>query len=282
MTGRRSRRSRRRPAGRFRLGEVDGGVGELGEHGVDRFGFGLAVVAVDGLDDLLAQGEDRREMSLLRMNWSFSTRVEVGGVADDDLEGPALLSQGQDDVFARHRLGHQLDDGRRNGDVGEIDELHAVELGDGGHHLLVGGVAELDQGVGQFGPGLLRDALRFLELVGAEDLLANQDLREVTARLGHESTLQRNRGTEGGRRGATGSAAWGEGERNIFRDRIGQPGQRVSGYAFQNKENDRRNQGKTAPARPGGAVLECGVSTPLSFSSAADEKKAALKRRRAA
>ena len=45
--------------GRFGFGEVDGRVGELGEHRVDRLGFGLAVVPVDRLDDLLAGGEDR-------------------------------------------------------------------------------------------------------------------------------------------------------------------------------------------------------------------------------
>ena len=44
---------------RLRLRELDGRVGELDEHRVHRLGFGLAVVPVDGLLDLLLDGEDR-------------------------------------------------------------------------------------------------------------------------------------------------------------------------------------------------------------------------------
>ena len=58
-------------ARRFRFREIDLRVGELAEHRVDRLGFALAVVPVDGRDDVLAVGE-RGWMSLLRMNWSFS------------------------------------------------------------------------------------------------------------------------------------------------------------------------------------------------------------------
>src|SRR5262249_4338416 len=43
--------------GGIRRGEVDGGVGELLQHRVHGFRFRLAVVPVDGLDDLLAAGE---------------------------------------------------------------------------------------------------------------------------------------------------------------------------------------------------------------------------------
>src|SRR5262245_17211500 len=38
----------------FRLGEIDGRVGEFGNHGVDRFRFGLSVMTINGADDLLA------------------------------------------------------------------------------------------------------------------------------------------------------------------------------------------------------------------------------------
>ena len=97
----------------------------------------LAVVPVDGLDDLLAWQRAPAVMSLFRMNWSFCDGVEVGRVAHDDLEHAVFLRQRQDDVFAGHRLGHQFDDGGRDGDVGQVDELQAVELGDGRHDLFL-------------------------------------------------------------------------------------------------------------------------------------------------
>src|SRR5262249_7771106 len=48
-----------------------------------------------------------------------------------------------------------------------------------------GGVVEPDDGVLQLGPGLLLEGLGLLELVGAEDLLAEEDVSKVAAGLGH-------------------------------------------------------------------------------------------------
>ena len=172
-------------AGRLRFGEVDGGVGELGEHRVDRLGFGLAVVPVDGLDDLLARRQDGLNI-FVQDELEFLNGVEVGRVAHDDLERAVLLRQRQDDVFAGDRFGHQFDDGGRDGDFGQVDELQAVELGDGAHDLFGGGVAELDEGVCSLAPVCCWMALRFVELIGAEELAAKKDVGEIAARLGHE------------------------------------------------------------------------------------------------
>src|SRR5205807_4700245 len=80
------------------------------------------------------------------------------------------------------------DDGGRDGDVLEVHELHAVELGDGGHDLVGGGVAEFEEGVLDLGPGLLGHGAGLAELVGAEDLPADEDVGEVAAVLGHETS----------------------------------------------------------------------------------------------
>ena len=72
-------------------------------------------------------------MSLLRMNWSFCTVSKSVGSLMMILSAPFSWRQRQDDVFAGHRFGHQFDDGGGDGDLGEVDELHAVELGDGAH-----------------------------------------------------------------------------------------------------------------------------------------------------
>src|SRR5205823_13881500 len=79
------------------LGEVDGGVGELGQHRVDRLGFALAIVPVDRLDDLLAGSQDGLYI-FVQNELKFLDGIEVGGVAHDDLEGPVVLGHGQDDV----------------------------------------------------------------------------------------------------------------------------------------------------------------------------------------
>ena len=66
-------------ATRLGLGEVDGRVGELVEHRVDRLGFGLAVVPVDRLVDLLLDGEDRLDV-LVQDELELLDGVEVGRV----------------------------------------------------------------------------------------------------------------------------------------------------------------------------------------------------------
>ena len=60
-----------------------------------------------------------------------------------------FVSKGQDDVFAGDRFRHEFDDRFRDRDFGQIDVIAAVLLGDGPHHVFAGGVAELDQAVGQ-------------------------------------------------------------------------------------------------------------------------------------
>src|SRR5207302_1849753 len=151
----------------FRLGEVDGGVGELRQHRVDRLRLALAVVAVDRLDDLLARGEDGLYI-FVQNELEFLNGVEVGGVAHDDFEGPVVLGHGQDDVLAGDRFGDEFDDGGRNGDLGEVNELQAVVLGDGAHDLVGSGVAEFDDGIGELHAGLAFEAAGLFELVGAE------------------------------------------------------------------------------------------------------------------
>ena len=158
-------------AGGLRFREVDGRVGELGQHGVHGFGFGLTVVSVDGLDDLFARRQDGLYI-FVQNELKFLNGVEVAGVAHDDLEGAVFLRHGQDDIFARDRFGDEFHHGGRDGDFRQVHELEAVVLGDGAHDLFGGGVAEFDEGVRQLGAGLLLDGSRFVELIGAEELAA--------------------------------------------------------------------------------------------------------------
>ena len=65
-------------------------------------------------------------------------------------------------------------------------------------HLFVGGVAELDEGVVQLGAGLLRERGRLVELVGAEDLLAEEDVGEIAARLAMTPPRSTSAGRAGG------------------------------------------------------------------------------------
>ena len=102
------------------------------------------------------------------------------------LSAPFSCDMRQDDVFAGHRFGHEFDDGGGDGDFGEVDELHAVEFGEGAHDLIGVGVSELDEGVVELGAGLLADALGLGELIGAENLAADEDVGEVAACFGHE------------------------------------------------------------------------------------------------
>src|SRR5262245_50156933 len=83
--------------GRLRLGEVDGGVGELGEHGVNGLGFGLPIVSVDGLDDLLLGSQDRSDL-FVEDELKFFHGGDVGGVAHDDLQYRPILRVRQHDV----------------------------------------------------------------------------------------------------------------------------------------------------------------------------------------
>ena len=80
---------RRQLLGRLRFGHVDLRIGEFRDHRVDRLGFGLAIMPVDGLDDLLARSQDRRDF-LVQDELQLLQRVEIGRIAQDDLEGAVL------------------------------------------------------------------------------------------------------------------------------------------------------------------------------------------------
>ena len=84
-------------------------------------------------------------MSLLKMNCSFCTVSTSPGSLMMILRVPFSWAMGRTYVLARDRLGHQFDNGLGNRDLGEVDELQAVVLGDGVHHLLGRAIAELDE-----------------------------------------------------------------------------------------------------------------------------------------
>ena len=72
-------------------------------------------------------------------------RLEVERIVHDDPDGPALLREGHDDVFAGERLGDELDDRGGDLDLAELDEGQAVLLGLGLHDVVGVGVAQLDE-----------------------------------------------------------------------------------------------------------------------------------------
>jgi hypothetical protein len=61
-----------------------------------------------------------------------------------------------------------------------------VEFGKGAHDLIGVGVTKFDEGVVELGAGLLTDAPGLGELIGAENLAADEDVGEVAACFGHE------------------------------------------------------------------------------------------------
>src|SRR5262249_50013593 len=113
-----------------------------------------------------------------------------GRVGGDDLEDVDVQRQGQDDILAGHRLGNELDD--RLGDLHllQVDELKVVELGNGLHHLGLGRVVRLDQGLLELDAGAAGQSLGLVELVGAEGAVTEQDVNEVAARFSHGSRLR--------------------------------------------------------------------------------------------
>ena len=58
-------------------------------------------------------------------------------------------------------------------------------LGDGRHDVVLRGVAELDEGVLDFGAGLLRKGFGFIELIGPEDAALDQDVGEIATGFAH-------------------------------------------------------------------------------------------------
>ena len=67
-----------------------------------------------------------------------------------------------------------------NRDFVQIDVVAAMLLGDGPHHVFAGGVAELDDRLGEADVGVLGDLPGLVELVLADDPLAKQDFGKVT------------------------------------------------------------------------------------------------------
>ena len=130
------------------LGEVDGRIGELLEHRVGAFADRLAVVPVDGLQNGLARGQGDLDLAI-ENEPQFVEGVVIVGIADDDRQLAVALGQRDGGVFPGDRLGHQFDDRRRNDDFAQIDVVQAVLLGHRPHHVLAGGIAQPDQGVGQ-------------------------------------------------------------------------------------------------------------------------------------
>ena len=126
--------------GRFGLGKVDFRVGELLQHRVRRLTLNLAVVLVDGFQDLVAWGQ-RDFDAAVENKPQFFDRVDVVGVTDDDLQGVVFFSERQDRVFAGDRLRNQLDDRLRDRNFRQIHIVAAMLLGHGPHDVFTRGVA---------------------------------------------------------------------------------------------------------------------------------------------
>ena len=187
-----------------RLGEVDGGVGELLEHRVGALAVGEAVVAVDRLDDLLADSERHLDLAI-QDKPQLLLRVHVGGIAGGNAERAARLREREDGVFAGHALRKELHDLLGHGDFGEVDELEAVGLGQHLHHLCGVGVPEPDHLVVDLLARCARHPQRLRELLGGDEALGDEDLGECVGWHGGGS----------GRRGRGGQAGCGGCSRNV-------------------------------------------------------------------
>ena len=171
-------------AGGFRFREVDGGVSKLGEHRVDRFGFGLPVVAVDRLDDLFLGSKDGNNV-FVEDELEFCDRVEIGRVGHGNLEVVPLDGEWENQVFAGDGFGDQFDNCLGNCLVGEVDELEIGVFRDRLHCLFGGAVTELYEHLVEFGAGLRLHGSGFFELVRAEDGVTDEKVSEIAASLGH-------------------------------------------------------------------------------------------------
>jgi hypothetical protein len=109
-------------SGSFGLRGVNRGVGEFLQHRVHRLGFALPVITVDRFDDLFARSQHRQNV-FVQDELQLLNGVNVHGVAHDHLERPVFLRQRQNNVFPRHRFGHQLNDRRRNAHLVQIHGL---------------------------------------------------------------------------------------------------------------------------------------------------------------
>ena len=140
--------------------------------------------------DLVRDGENGDDV-LVQNELEFLDGVVVGRVGGDDFERVSLEIEGEHQVFAGDRLGYQFDDGLGYLQFVQVDELHAVEFGDGRHHFRGRGVAHLRKHVLELQTLGVRGALGLLKLVRAHDFLADEDVSEVAALLGHERAPER-------------------------------------------------------------------------------------------
>ena len=88
----------------------------------------VTVMAIDGLDDLLARRQDGLYI-FVQDELKFLDGVEVRRIGHDDAEDSAVLGHGNDDVFARDRFGNEFDHGRRDFNFLEFNKSEAVLLG---------------------------------------------------------------------------------------------------------------------------------------------------------
>ena len=140
---------------------------------------------IDGLDDRLFRCQ--RDLDLpVEDESQLVDRLEIHGVMHDDANRPVLIREGHDDVFAGERFRHELDDGGRDLDFVEGDELEAMLFGLGLHDVVHLGVAQFDQGI-------LDGALRssgFFELIGADQPTSDENFCPIPT-LGHDLRLRR-------------------------------------------------------------------------------------------
>ena len=101
-------------------------------------------------------------ISLFRMNCSFWTVSKSVGSLMMILRAPFSWDRGRTTFSRATDSGTSSMTDGGDGHLGQVDELHAVELGDGAHDLFGGGVAELDEGVLELGAGLLLKVPGFL------------------------------------------------------------------------------------------------------------------------
>ena len=121
------------------------------------------------------------------MNRSFSSVSISIGIADDDRQPAIPLRQGETAFSRATDSGTNSTTEAGIDDLVEVDVVQAVLLGHRPHDLFAGGVAEADQGVGQLDARFLGHLLGFGQLVGADDLLADEDFGVIALLSGgHE------------------------------------------------------------------------------------------------
>src|ERR1051325_3333160 len=142
----------------------------------------LAVVLGDGVDDRGFRGDDRLDV-VDRHELDVVHGEDVGRVRHRDRQRRARARQRNDLIFLRGFSGNELDDRRIDLELGERDRRDAVLLREERRDLLVLDVAELDQVVTEFSPVLALVVQRFLELLGCDALLLEEQLTDTYGHL---------------------------------------------------------------------------------------------------